>query len=171
MRRLLALTAVACCMPIAAAAAQHQIIQKGNIRVSFGGELLPVDLPRERLAPVTVHLDGSVASVDDNPPPPVRKISIAFTRAGHLSAAGLPTCPAAALQQTSTETALRACRGALVGHGRFAAGVDFPGAPVIPANGKVLVFNSRRGGEPAMLLHLYGSTPVPAAFVLPMDIS
>jgi len=171
MRRLLIATAAACCLSIAAAAAQGQIVQKENVRVTFDGALLPRSLPRERLAPVTVHLDGRVASVDDTPPPQLRQISVAVNRAGRLSVAGLPTCPASTLQQTSSATALSACRNALVGHGRFAAAVDFPGAAVIPATGRVLVFNARRHGKPAMLLHLYGSSPVRAAFVLPFEIS
>ena len=173
MRRLLIAAAVAaCCLPIAGAAAQRQIVQSGNVRVSFDGRLAPRALPRERPAPVTVHLDGSVATVDGSRPPQLREIAVAVNRAGKVSTAGLPSCSPSRLQQTSTETALDLCRSALVGHGRFAASVDFPGSPLIPARGAVLVFNdSTRKGGPGMVLHLYGSTPVKAAFVLPFEIS
>lgn len=155
---------------LAAAGAQGEIIQKGNLRVSFDTQLLPRALPRERLAPVRVTLDGSVATLDDSRPPQLREISLAFNRAGRITVAGLPTCSAPELQQTSSEAALAACRSALVGRGHFAAAVDFPDAPQIPAQGKVLVFNSRLRGQPGMLLHLYGSSPVRAAFVLPFRI-
>ena len=46
-----------------------------------------------------------------------------------------------------------------------------PARPLIPARGEVLAFNSRIHGRPGMLLHLYGSSPVRAAFVLPFEIS
>jgi hypothetical protein len=172
MRRLLIAAAVAvCCLPIAGAAAQRQIVQSGNVRVSFGGRLAPKALPRERLAPVTVHLDGSVAAVDGTRPPQLREISVAVNRSGQLSVAGLPNCSAATLQQTSTERALDLCRDALVGHGHFAANVDFPGSPLIPAEGKVLVFNNSGPKGAGMVLHLYGTRPARAAFVLPFKIA
>jgi len=153
------------------AVAQGQLVQKGNLRVSFDGSLSPRALPRDRPAPVTVHLTGTVTTTDGSSPPQLRQLSVGVNRAGQVSTAGLPTCAATQLQQTTTEAALASCRGALVGHGRFAANVDFPGAPLIPAHGKVLVFNSRVAGQEGMLLHLYGSVPVKAAFVLPFRIT
>jgi len=171
MRRLAIAAIAVSCLPIAAAVAQRQVVQKDNVRVSFGGRLLPHALPRERPAPVTVHLDGAVEAVDGGSPPRLREISVAVNRAGRLSVAGLPTCTAPELQQTSRERALALCRGALVGRGRWAAGVDSADAPSIPAGGSVLVFNSRRNGQPGMLLHLFGTRPVRAAFVIPFAIS
>lgn len=153
-----------------AVVAQGEVYQRGNLRVSFDGRLRPHDLPRERLAPVTVSLGGTVGTVDGSRPPQLREISVAMNRAGKISTAGLPTCASSQIQQTSTQAALRQCRTALVGHGRFAAKVDSSNAPLIPAEGKVLVFNTRIGGQPGMLLHLYGSSPVRAAFVLPFKI-
>jgi hypothetical protein len=94
-----------------------------------------------------------------------------MNRAGVVSARGLPSCQAPELQQTSTEAALAICRRALVGRGHFAANVDFPGAPVFPARGTVLVFNSSTKNRAGLLLHLYGSSPVRAAFVLPFRIT
>jgi hypothetical protein len=172
MRRLLVAAVIAaCCLPIGGAAARRQSIEKGNVRVSFGGRLAPHALPRERMAPVTVHLDGSVTTVDGSRPPQLQEVSVEINRAGRLSVAGLPSCPASALQQTSTETALDLCRKALVGHGRFGVNVDFPGTPLIPARGRVLVFNSSDRRGPGMVLHLHGTAPVRATFVLPFEIS
>jgi hypothetical protein len=162
----LALTALAC-----AGTAQGELVQEGNLRVSFSGSLLPRALPRSRPAPVTVRLSGQVGTVDGSRPPQLRKISIAVNRAGQVSMAGLPTCTAPVLQQTSTEAALALCRPALVGHGHFAVNVDLPNTSLIPAHGQVLVFNTRSGGRSGLLLHLYGSSPVRATFVLPFEVS
>jgi hypothetical protein len=163
-----ALTAIAVTSLPLAGAAVHQ---EEGLRVAFDASISPRALPRDRPAPITVRLGGSIATVDGSRPPALEELSIAVNRAGRLSTKGLPTCTASVLQQTSTEAALAACPGALVGHGTFGASVDFPDAPQIPARGKVLVFNARVKGRPGMLLHLYGTSPVRAAFVLPFEVS
>lgn len=170
MRRLAIAAVLLVCLPAGVAAAR-QFVQQGTLRVAFEAKLLPHALPRERNAPVTVHLAGAIRTTDGSTPPQLREISIAMNRAGVVSATGLPSCQAPELQQTSTEAALAACPGALVGRGHFAANVDFVGAPVFPARGTVLVFNSSTKNRPGLLLHLYGASPVRAAFVLPFRIS
>jgi hypothetical protein len=171
MRHLALAAVLALTASIAVAAARAELIQQGNLRVSFDARLLPRELPRERRAPVSVSLGGSVTTSDGSSPPQLREMTVAVNRAGHVSVEGLPICRAPELQQTTTEAALERCGNALVGRGYFAANVDFPGAPLIPARGHLLAFNSRLQGRPAMLLHLYGSSPVRAAFVLPFRIS
>lgn len=171
MRRLALSAALALVVLAMAAVAQGELIQQGNLRVHFDGRLLPRALPREHRVPVKVSLDGSVGTADGTRPPQLREMTVAVNRAGLISTKGLPVCLAPELQQTSSEAALEACRPALVGRGRFAANVDFPGAPLIPARGEILAFNSKIHGRPGMLLHLYGSSPVRAAFVLPFTIS
>lgn len=170
MRRLAIAAVLLICLPAGVAAAR-QFVQQGTLRVAFEAKLLPHALPRERNAPVIVHLAGAIRTTDGSAPPQLREISIAMNRAGVVSAKGLPSCQAPQLQQTSTEAALAVCRGALVGRGHFAANVDFSGSPVFPARGTVLVFNSSTRNRPGLLLHLYGSSPVRAAFVLPFRIA
>jgi len=171
MRRLAIAIASVLAVLLAATAASGELTQKGNLRVTFDGQILPHSLPRTRPAPVTVQIEGEVGTVDGSRPPSLREISVAVNRAGKIYFAGLPTCSASDLQQTSTEAALDVCGDALVGQGHFAANVDFPGAPLIPAQGRVLAFYTRAGGRPGMLLHLYGASPVRATFVLPFKIS
>ncbi|MFP5387788.1 MAG: hypothetical protein ACLGG5_00610 [Thermoleophilia bacterium] len=170
MRRLAIAAAFLVCLPAGVATAR-QFVQQGTLRVAFEAQLLPHALPRERNAPVTVHLSGAIRTTDGSPPPQLREISIAMNRAGVVSAKGLASCRAPELQQTSSEAAVAACHGALVGHGHFAANVNFAGTPVFPARGTVLVFNSSTKNRPGLLLHLYGSSPVRAAFVLPFRIT
>lgn len=156
---------------IGVAIAHGEVTQRGNLRVSFDGRLSPRELPRNQPAPVTVRIDGSIRTVDGSRPPQLRRISIAVNRQGRLFVGGLPICPAESIEQTTTEAALAACRGALVGHGRFAVNVDFPSLPSIPAQGRVLAFNGRSHGRPAILLHIHGSRPIQATFVLSFRIS
>jgi hypothetical protein len=168
MRRLAIAAVLLACLPAGATAAR-QFVQQGTLRVAFDARLLPHALPREREAPVTVQLVGAVRTTDGSTPPQLRRISIAMNRAGIVSVAGLPSCRASTLQQTSTEAALAECRDALVGRGHFSANVDFPGV-AFPARGTVLVFNSSTRKQAGLVLHLYGSSPVRAAFVLPFEI-
>lgn len=171
MRRIaIAATLLLACLPIGIAAAR-QFVQQGTLRIAVDASLAPQALPRERPAPVNVRLSGAVRTTDGSVPPQLREISIAMNRAGIVSVAGLPSCHAAELQQTSTAAALRLCRGSLVGRGHFSANVNFPGTPIFPAHGQVLVFNSSGDHGMGLLLHLYGSSPVKAAFVLPFKIS
>ena len=171
MRRIAAPTALALVALLAATAAQGEQTQEGNLRVAFDGRLSPHKLPRNRQVPVTAHLDSWIRTVDGSSPPPLRRISIAVNREGRVSFAGLPTCNSAQLQQTSTEVALQRCRGALIGRGRFAANVVFPGVAPFPAEGRALVFNGRSRGKPAAFLHIFSSNPVRITFVLPFQIS
>lgn len=171
MRRLAIAAALLVAWLPAGAAVARQFVQDGTLRVAFDARLLPHALPRERPAPVTVHLAGAVRTTDGSTPPQLREISIAMNRAAIVSVAGLPSCSAPRIQQTSTEAALKSCPGALIGRGHFAANVNFPGSPAFPARGTVLIFNDTSKGRMGLLLHLYGSSPVRAAFVLPFKIT
>jgi len=155
----------------AAGFARGELTQQGNIRLSFNGRFTPHALPRDRAAPVAVDLTGSVATADGQPPPRLRRISIAVNRYGRFFTRGLPICPASELEQTSTQVALSRCRGALIGRGRFGANIDFPAATALPVEGRMLAFNSRVGKHEAVLMHIYGSNPVQATFVLTFKVS
>jgi len=157
---------------LGAGLAQAELSQDGNVRISFSGDFSPRSLPRDRPAPVTVNVQGAIGTTDGSHPPAVRRIEIALNRNGRLSTQGLPECSGPLLQSTSTETALQRCRSALVGRGHFQAGVEFSSnsSPIL-ATGKMLAFYGRDKGRPALLLHLYITTPVRATFVLPLAIS
>lgn len=170
MRHRLAISALMALMiGVGAAPARGEVFQKHNIRIAFSGGFSPHALPREEPAPVTIELDSSISTVDGSQPPALRNLEIALNSQGRLSTRGLPACTTAVLQSTTTETALNRCRDALVGHGSFSAALDSNQA-LIPARGKILAFNGSRGGKPEVLLHLYGSVPVQATFVLPLRI-
>ena len=156
---------------LGAAAAHGALVQSEGLRVDFGGGFSPSALPRDRLVPVTVRIEGSIGTVDGSQPPPLRKVSFAINRHGKLFAQGLPTCSEGLLQSTTSQTALARCRPALIGKGSFAADVNFPTIPLVPVNGKLLAFNGRSGGRPEILLHLYVSEPAQVTLVLPFKVT
>ncbi len=99
----------------------------------------------------------------------MRQISIAINRYGRLDPSGLPVCQLEQIQPATTDDALAACRGSLVGEGRFLANVS--GHAPFPADGKIYAFNGELEGRPAILAHVYGTKPAPASYTLAFVIS
>lgn len=153
-----------------AAVARGEIFGDDGLLVSFGGGFAPRTLPRDRDVPVTVNLTTAIKTIDGSRPPQLRRISFAVNRYGRMSTEGLPVCPPAQLESTDPERALSRCRGALVGKGHFSANVEFPDRDPFPAEGRMLAFNSRVNGRPAILLHIHGSNPVEITVVLRFKI-
>jgi hypothetical protein len=141
---------------------------RDGLEVTFNADLRPKNLPRQRLAPVKVEVSGSIATTDGSHPPPLRWLEIKLNRNGRLYSRGLPVCTAPTLQSTSTETALARCGGARVGSGHFRAEVTL-GRPIQVA-GRIVAFNSRLAGKPALLLHLFAGAPVRFTLVVPLTV-
>jgi hypothetical protein len=169
MRRLVFLTAVA--LLAISAASYAQVLQKGSIRVKLNGGIAPAKLPRDRSAAVSVSVSTQISPTRDNEQPQLKKIQIAINRFGHLDATGLPVCEVDDIQPATTEKALAACRGSLVGEGHFAAEVALDRQGGFPSDAKMYAFNGRYQGKPAILAHVYGEDPVPTSFTLPFVIS
>jgi hypothetical protein len=149
--------------------ARGERAQEDTLGLVFNAGFAPHALPRERAAPVTISLEGRIATNDGSTPPPLRRFRVELNRNGRLSTTGLPICRAAQLQSTTSARALSTCRGAQVGSGSFRA--DLPSSEAaIPSRGRIVVFNSRSHGRPSLLLHLYGTVPIQATFVLPLTI-
>ncbi len=171
MRRItIPIVAVIAALTVLVAAASGELNQQGNLRLAFNGRITPKRLPRRVPAPVRVEVSGSIRTADGNRPPELQKVSIAFNRFGQVSTAGLPSCQADELEQTTSKGALRNCADALVGHGRFRAYVNFAGSAPVAVTGQALAFNSTTRGRPAILLQVYGARPVQVTFVVPFTI-
>lgn len=144
------------------------VIEDG-LRITFDAEFTPHALPRLDPAPVEVEIRGRIATVDGSHPPPLRWLEIGLHRNGRLYTRGLPACSAPSLQSTSSRSALAHCGPARVGRGSFRADVAL-GSKEVAATGRVLAFNSRRQGRPAVLLHLFAAVPVRFTLVIPLTI-
>jgi len=143
------------------------IERRRGVQVSFDGTLTPSVLPRHGAAPVGIVIDTSISAPKGGDPPQLRRITVAINRHGHFTSTGLPSCRVDQIQPSTTANALAACRGALVGEGRFSANVKLPQQSPFPSAGKVLAFNGKVDGRPAILAHIYGTQPVPTSIVLP----
>jgi hypothetical protein len=152
------------CIAVGPAAAEQ--IGRPGVVVSFDGKISPRDLPRNRPAPVDLELSGTVRGTDGAPPPQLQRIDLAFGARGGLDTAGLPVCPRARLRNATRRQALAGCRAALVGRGEISAEVPLNPADPLTARTRVLAFNGRSGGRPAVWVHAYSASP-PISFVLP----
>jgi hypothetical protein len=154
-----------------AALTQAETIQKGPVRIAFDGRITPRSLPREGMAPVKVAVGTDIGATQGKPLPQLLRIAIAINRHGRLDSTGLPVCEVGDIQPATTEKALEACRGSLVGEGHFAAEVALSHQASFPSEGKLYAFNGTYRGRPAILAHVYGTQPVPISFTLPFTIS
>ncbi len=158
------------CLGMAIAEAPAEIIQRGELRVSFTGKINPTKLPRSGSVPIAVSLGARVTTIDRSTPPQLRRIEIAINRNGHFEFAGLPTCRIERIQPSSTADALRACGSAKVGEGRFGADVVIPSQSPFPSRGRLIAFNGTERGRPVILAHVFGTEPIPTSYTFPLRI-
>lgn len=155
------------CLTLGVASAERS--QRGNLIVSLKGELAPLELPRERPAPIAIHLEGGLQTVDGSLLPRVRRIELGLPGQGVLDTRGLPVCPQRLLRNARPPEALAACRDALVGHGRLRALVALPNQRPFTVGAEMRAFNGRIGNRRAVFLHAYLDDP-PTVVVLPFRI-
>ncbi|MDX6634895.1 MAG: hypothetical protein QOF06_1098 [Solirubrobacterales bacterium] len=152
------------------ATATAATVQVGGLRLSATGQIVPYKLPRDKPAPISVFIAGHVGTTDGAVPPQLQRMVVKVNRHGTLNTDGVPTCTMKQLHPTSTDQALANCSDALVGSGRFWASVVFPEQRPYPTRGRLLVFNGRQNGKPALFAHIYTTDPFNTSFVIPFAI-
>jgi hypothetical protein len=162
-----AVALVLCCASLAHA----ELVERGDLFVSFKGGLEPAALPRDSLAPIGVSVDGAVRTLSGERPPALRQIVIELNRGGIFDTHGLPRCRRRQIESSSSRAALDACGDALVGRGTYLARTAFPEQGAFPSDGKILAFNAVVGGHEAIFAHVYGTEPVPITRIITFDIS
>jgi hypothetical protein len=153
-----------------AGSAAAVVVQGGGVRITVLSQVKPYKLPRRTPAPIAVFVAGHLASVAGGIPPQLQRLRIEVNRHGLLRSRGLPVCHPAQVQPASTRQALRACGPALIGSGRFWAHIVLPEQGAYPTQGRLLIFNGRRGGRPALLAQIYTSHPFDSSFLVDFAI-
>jgi len=148
-----------------------ETMAEGPAQVSVNARLAPKALPRHHLAPVSVTLAGRISSTHKGKLPELRRITFAINSYGRLDLSGLPVCRVGKIQPSSNQEAMEVCGPSLIGSGDFAANVKLPEQSPFPSKGKMLAFNGRLRGKPAVLAHIYGTQPAASSYVLPFQIS
>jgi hypothetical protein len=153
-----------------ASSVSAEVAQKDGVRVSVSGRMSPTKLPRTGGAPIAVSIAGHITPTVPGALPKLEAISVALNSHGKLNTGGIPLCRLGHINPSTTSEALAACRPSLIGEGRFTANVKIPEQSPFPSEGKVLAFNGRLRGQPAIFAHIYGTEPVPTSYVLPFLI-
>jgi len=146
------------------------VIQDQGLRITVLAQIKPFKLSRVEPSPIAVFLAGHIATPSGATPPQLQKMVIEVNRHGLLSSVGLPACTIDEVQPASDKRALAQCGDALVGSGRFYASVVFPDQSPYPTRGRLLIFNGRVAGKPALFAHIYTRTPFATSFVITFSI-
>jgi len=134
--------------------AEGERTQHGDLIASLDGGLSPLKLPRDRPAPVTLHLEGGLQTADGALLPRVTRMELGLPGQGVLDTRGLPLCPQRRLRNAKSDEAIASCGAALVGHGRLRAEVLIPHQAPFTINAHLLAFNGRVHGRRAVILHV-----------------
>jgi len=167
----LALIVIAIAVGIGVAiASAAQVGSEGQV-ATFEAKLTPGSLPRDRLAPIQIRVEGEFQATPENHLAQLVSIEIGVNRHGQMFTNGLPACRFSQLQATTSKTALAECGNALVGHGVLTATTAFPEQKRTHSRAVILAFNGRRpDGGTQIFLHIHGSSPGPFTVVIPIKV-
>jgi hypothetical protein len=166
-----ALVAGAMVILASASLASATTLQSGDLRITVLAQVAPFKLPRTGTAPISASVSGHVEEPHGGIPPQLQTMKIDINRHALLRSKGLPVCPLGRIQPASTARALAKCGGALIGSGRFWASIVLPEQGSYPTHGRLLIFNGRLHGAPAILAHIYTRNPFNSSFVVAFAIS
>jgi hypothetical protein len=145
-------------------------IQSGGLRITALAQVKPYELQRTKPSPIAVFVAGHLESTEGGVPPQLRRLSVFVNRHGLLQSKGLAGCPLERIQPASTSRALSQCSDALIGSGQFWANIVLPDQGAYRTQGRLLIFNGRQHGKPALLAHIFTSNPFNSSFVIPFSI-
>lgn len=164
------LLAVTTVMIATASLAGATTIQSAGLRVTVLAQVVPFKLPRHGTAPISAFVSGHVAEPKGGIPPQLQKMTVDLNRHALLRSKGLPDCPIGRIQASSTKRALAKCGNALIGSGLFWASIVLPEQGSYPTHGRLLIFNGRLHGHPAILAHIYTQNPFDSSFVIAFGV-
>jgi hypothetical protein len=144
----------------------------GDIEVIFGGKIKPKALPKNKLAPIALEVNGSIRTLDGKHLPALKEAIVDTDKNGTIEPKGVPVCTSGKLQAQPTANAEKACKKAIVGEGKTTAEVEFAEQKPFLVNSKLLAFNGgKKGGTTTIFIHAFFSQPVNGAIVTTLKIS
>jgi hypothetical protein len=148
------------------------VVKFGNLQITLNGGFTPTALPKNKKAPISLTVEGKIATIDGKHPPALKEVVVETDKNGEVNAKGLPVCTSGKLQAQTTEKAKAACAAAIVGEGKTDVEVEFPEQAPFTAHSKLLAFNGGvSGGKTTIFIHAFLTSPVSAAVVTTVKIS
>jgi len=153
-----------------AALAQAELSRKGDLIVSFQGEIAPSALSRTKPEPVSVRVAGNVKTTNGLRLPQLRTIAVAINRSGRLYDKGLATCRVESIQPATEAVAKKRCADSIVGSGHVTLVVRLPSQGDYISRNNLLAFNGpREGNKKLILAQIYSKNP-PGAIILTFTV-
>ena len=165
-----ALAALIAALCLTASLAQAEKAIDGKVLVNVNGSISPAKLPRTTLAPIQVLMEAGITTSDKSVPPELKQILLDINRHGVLQTKGLPSCSLPTLESSSGPAALRACKGALVGHGNVSTRIALPEQGVFASNGLLEAYNGRYHGHQAIFAQVTSERPITLNFVIRFEV-
>lgn len=161
-----------CLAGVAIAGEKATVVRLGNLELTINGGVTPKTLPKHRFAPITLHVEGGIATTDGTQPPALKEVIVDTDKNGQINPKGLASCSESKLQATDTKHAEEACKAAIIGTGTTNVTVAFPEQTPIPVSSKLVAFNGgTRGQTTTIYIHAYLTVPIPAAIVTTVKIT
>jgi len=155
-----------------ATAYKPTIIKEGNLELILNGGFTPTKLPKKKLSPIHLKIEGAINTLDGSHPPSLTEVIVEADKNGAINAKGLAKCTAGKLAARTTAAALKACKPAKVGEGKTDVEIAFAEQKPFIAHSKLLAFNGGvSGGKTTIYIHAYLSNPVSAAVVTTVKVS
>lgn len=146
-------------------------VRTGNLELTFNGGFTPKVLSKTKLTPISLTVEGDIATVDGTHPPALKEFNVETDKNGAINVKGLPVCTAAKLQSQDTKHAEAICKSAIIGDGHANIEVSFPEQNPIPAKTKIIAFNGGfKGGVTTLYIHAYLTVPTPSAVVTTVKV-
>jgi hypothetical protein len=160
-------------LAVAAPVGAEVVQEEGRPPVTLHGSLSPGKLPRDRYAPAELSFGFERRpSSDGTLLPDVSEIALDLDSRVSIDFEGMPVCPRRTLEAEIPPTALAACADARVGWGNAVYEVGYPGQGRFRMWGRLMAYNGRFQGRPAILVGLYFSAKFgrPREFLFAFDI-
>ncbi len=148
-------------------------VKAGNLVLTIDGGVTPKALSKTKLEPIALNVQGKIATADGKHPPALKEIVVDTDKAGSIDARGVPVCKAGQLEATTTDTARKTCKAAIVGTGTTDIEVEFAEQAPIQIHTQLTAFNGPGGGvgKATILAHAYLTNPISAAVVTTVKVT
>ena len=160
------MVALACACAGIAAAYQPTIVKESNWPSFFNGGFKPTKLPKKKLAPARLFLEGSELPAR---PAALKEAIFEVDRNVAFDIRGLAVCRPGLPEFT---TVLDHCKGTRVGQGEMEFAIEFPETPPFPLKSHVVAYNGGKpGGVRTIYVLGYLPNPVSASVVIGIKIT
>jgi hypothetical protein len=168
---LAALTAILALAAIASAS-KPVTVRAGNLVFTANGGVTPKALSKKTMEPISLTVQGKIATADGSQPPALVEAIVDTDKAGTIDARGVPTCKQGQLEAQTTDNARKICKAAIVGTGTTDVTVAFAEQSPISIHSQLTAFNGgTTGGKTTIYIHAFLTNPIAAAIVTTVKVS